>query len=695
MTLQILSPSGVVAGRLYAYPEWFPGLSLQYVVSLDSIASGDTISVRPGTPDSARTYQDTLNFLGKNILVVAREHQYPDSFRAVGAPDPRATAVNALGQGSVVKFVNQEYDTAIIRGFTLTGGKAQRGAGILCVKSSPAIEKCIVRDNTTDTLVADTLINHGGGICLLGAGYGAVPTRITGCRIEGNRAWNSGGGIFCDWRVVGGDTFRTSVEMDSDTIVDNTAGHAVSGDTFGCGGGIHVQRCEDVSVSQCLIKGNVLLGNDGGGLSEIGCGTTKLTGNVIRSNSSRQDGGGVRFYDGDVVEIRCNSVVGNGSGKDGGGIYLGDIVSSTEKLIERNLVSENVAASMGGGIFLKGTTLRARLIQNSVIKNSIGGTPQTQNPDTLAGGVGVAWSTDVVLESNKICQNDGKRRGGGMGCKGGADSTNSTSVEMILCVVNENQADSGGACSFVSDGATRDLDAMIRKCRIVDNTSANPGIGGIYCGPTDRSGEFTIVLKDTNDIYQDDDWFVYNVDSDENVVARRNWWGTTDTATIKSHLHWAGANVAWWPISESPRAATGVFVSPGATVVAAGDSVICVTRFYNQTATTQTFDFWVNWLSRIPHLRSSTAQRRSASHPGEVLLVASPSRHRRGPCSASIGGPPGSVTTICISLPYIPIGSTSWLIASRTQVSTIPMGYPKLSNLTSKEEVRWQDSSML
>ncbi len=95
---------------------------------------------------------------------------------------------------SVVLFVNEEDSTAVLQGFTITGGKGtvwldakdhvlfREGGGVLCELSSPVIRFNRIVDNEA-TAVREGVVSAGGGG--IRCGY-AEPT-IANNVIRGNR----------------------------------------------------------------------------------------------------------------------------------------------------------------------------------------------------------------------------------------------------------------------------------------------------------------------------------------------------------------------------------------------------------------------------------------------------------------------------------------------------------------------------
>ena len=116
-----------------AVPSKYPSIQ----AAIDSAMNVDTVLVAPGR------YYENIRFRGKGIVVTsqfARTRNEADIERTI-IDGSRPTHPDT---GTVVRFVNQEDSTAVIQGFTITGGTGtvwldakdvtyfREGGGILC-----------------------------------------------------------------------------------------------------------------------------------------------------------------------------------------------------------------------------------------------------------------------------------------------------------------------------------------------------------------------------------------------------------------------------------------------------------------------------------------------------------------------------------------------------------------------------------
>ena len=113
------------------------GQSIQ--AALDAADPGDVVTVQAGT------FVENLDFHGKAVTVVGR------------GP---ASVLLGTGNGPVVRFVSGETAASVLDSFTITGGAASAGGGILIDRASPTILRNVVTGNRAS--------GQGSGIAVLG-----------------------------------------------------------------------------------------------------------------------------------------------------------------------------------------------------------------------------------------------------------------------------------------------------------------------------------------------------------------------------------------------------------------------------------------------------------------------------------------------------------------------------------------------
>ena len=290
------------------------------------------------------------------------------------------TFIDGNDLGPTVTFATGETGAARISGFTITGGL---GTGI------------------------ETASATGGGVHV----RGASPT-LEGNIVTGNAA-DLGAGVF----VADGDPDLTDMVFTSNVA---TRG----------GGGLYLLR-SNAAVLDSVFEGNEAAyggpedGSDGGGIMVI-AGAPEIVGNEIIDNAAG-DGGGIWTARSDAL-IAQNLVQGNladdvpvagEEAKDGqgGGINIQNSGSASGTRVLANLVIDNEASVIGGGIALyEGvvnsttntiTQVAATVENNTVVGNRVTGV--VSGGSTLARGAGIGRyiNATCTVRNNLVAYNDG------------------------------------------------------------------------------------------------------------------------------------------------------------------------------------------------------------------------------------------------------------------------------------------------
>ena len=293
-----------------AVPARYPTIQ----AAIDSAVPGDTVLVAPGR------YYENIRFKGKGIVVASRFLHSRD-----GA-DIERTIIDGSrpthpDTGTVVRFVNQEDSTAVLEGFTITGGTGtiwldakdlkyfREGGGILCELGSPTIRYNHIVNN-----VATSMASNVAGDSLLSAGGGAIrcgysePT-ITNNVIRGNRGRYGGGVVL----------FHSAGIVRNNLIVDNTGG-----EDFG-GAGLWIVGSLSYRLST-LVEHNTIVNNKsatgdsaargmkGRGGALIAAGTKVVFRNNIVWGNSQTAGNQVSYSPLTPPEMSYNLVQGGAPG---------------------------------------------------------------------------------------------------------------------------------------------------------------------------------------------------------------------------------------------------------------------------------------------------------------------------------------------------------------------------------------------
>jgi hypothetical protein len=178
-----VSDTGWPQGEWVAALQW---KQLSYDTIQDAIseaADGDTVLVAPGT------HYELIDFHGKGIHVRSTH----------GAT---ATVLDGGGTGSVVTLRAQEPATAILEGFTITGGQGDEdhGGGIFVENADPLIVHNVITGNESG-IAGGVYLRHGSA-------------QVWNNVITANKASQGGGGIVCT-NCKGGFFYNTVAHNES------------------------------------------------------------------------------------------------------------------------------------------------------------------------------------------------------------------------------------------------------------------------------------------------------------------------------------------------------------------------------------------------------------------------------------------------------------------------------------------------
>jgi Right handed beta helix region len=273
--------AGTAPGRVRRVPSEYRTIQ----EAIDSAIPGDTVLVAPGR------YQENIRFRGKGILL-ASEYLLRHDPALIQRTVIDGSRPAHPDTGTVVLFVEQEDTSAILLGFTITGGTGtvwtdardktlyREGGGILCELSAPRIEHNLIERNAAVDVAEGVLSAGGGGIR---CGY-AEPV-IRNNVIRGNRG-HYGAGIVL---------FHSAATVENNLVVDNTGGAGFGGSGLWVVGRLSYRLSN--RIEQNTIGRNVAAFPDTtpGQLAGKGGGLTIYGPAVVRNNiiwGNRQAAGG-------------------------------------------------------------------------------------------------------------------------------------------------------------------------------------------------------------------------------------------------------------------------------------------------------------------------------------------------------------------------------------------------------------------
>ncbi|MHC4080253.1 MAG: right-handed parallel beta-helix repeat-containing protein [Planctomycetota bacterium] len=272
-----------------------PFCSIQ--VAIVAAFDGDEIVVAPGT------YTETIDFDGKAV-----------NLRSSGGA--LVTVIDGQGVGRIVTATSDEGPDTILDGFTITGGNASSGAGMLIDGSDPTVQNCTFTNNSST--------GEGGAVRL----DGSSSVTITNCRFIGNTAVLGAGvfnGSFSHLTLVSCRFVKNAADIGSgvngrpfSTLVAVDSIFAGNADPAGVAAAGIASFDASLTVDRCLFSGNKVAAIECGG------GTLQVTNSIFVGNK------GNAVFGGGILDLNLSSLVanclfvGNFGGLVGGGVYSGN-----------------------------------------------------------------------------------------------------------------------------------------------------------------------------------------------------------------------------------------------------------------------------------------------------------------------------------------------------------------------------------
>ncbi|MCP4702457.1 MAG: hypothetical protein GY862_37200, partial [Gammaproteobacteria bacterium] len=349
----------------------------------------------------------------------------------------------------VVHADNSADNTALLDGFTISGGYAEgdSGGGILSQAGSPTLTNLIIRNNQTD--------RFGGGVRITNFGS---PT-LTNILIENNSADISGGGL----------SSRESTPTLRNVIVrGNSAGLN--------GGGISNSASGNMSLSNALISGNQAFSNGGGFNNKFS--SASLSNVTITGNHALIRGGGIRSNSTSTGLVLNNMIIwGNTAGTAGSESFIEDDTGTHSA--GYSLIQGSGGSGTGWWAANNFTDSGNNIDTAPLFVTAVPATPGIGGDLHLSGG-----SAAMNMGTNTGCPGtdpDGTTRPQGDFCDMGAYEFVNTAPVLddaqapALSAINEDNVSSAGdsVADIVVNGSITDPDGAVEAIAVTDADNSN------------------------------------------------------------------------------------------------------------------------------------------------------------------------------------------------------------------------------
>ncbi|MBT3379881.1 MAG: hypothetical protein HN742_03395 [Lentisphaerae bacterium] len=303
-----------------------------------------------------------LTFRGKEITVRSDSPEFPER-----------TIIDCGGEDGTrgVHFESGETTDSLLEGITIRNGRHSYGGGIACEDGvSPTIRRCVLESNTAYAVAGD--LGFGGGFYA----RDASPDLIE-CEIRGNTAEITGGGVFVEMvpddggytQTTGGSRSPSPAGYEPKVGVHMSLCRVTGNSAQFTGGGIYCSMA-GIKIADTLVSDNTA--RDGAGIMLWYVPTAVVERSLLHQNAaSAGDGGGLRLDMGEAA-VQNTTIHGNSAASGGGLMVRGGA------LIARNVtVTDNSAETQGGGIF--GMSAATVDLANAIVwGNTVG-----EEPDEL------------------------------------------------------------------------------------------------------------------------------------------------------------------------------------------------------------------------------------------------------------------------------------------------------------------------
>ncbi len=289
--LYFLLTALMISHRIFPSVINVPGNFATIQSAINAASHGDTVLVEPGT------YFENINFRGRNIVLTSRFYIAHDTSFIC------STIINGsqpafADTASCVIFNSGEDSTAIIQGFTITGGAGTKwadvhgagnyreGGGIITEFSSPVIRwNYIINNIVTNTT---GVISTGGGGIRCGDGHPHIYNNV----ISNNQARYGGGVVF---------NYCSDAILKNNIIAHNSGGQSYGGGGIWATGAnqLSIVFVENNTIANNHVSGGGAYGGKGGGIFVFTV-SVRLKNNIIWGNT-QTIGNSIAVFSGSVT----------------------------------------------------------------------------------------------------------------------------------------------------------------------------------------------------------------------------------------------------------------------------------------------------------------------------------------------------------------------------------------------------------
>ncbi len=297
--------------------------------------------------------------------------------------------------------------------------------------------------------------------------------------------------------------FNSSFTLANCEIIDN--------ETNNQGAGIWISS--DKAGIKPLLENNIITQNTGGTGTGIYCENTAIE--IIQNDISENDalannGGAIALINSFDVTIKQNSFYNN-SADSGGAVFINTLNGlSVNSFFEGNVLYENAAASDGGAVYLKGSTVVWKFASNTFAENSAAND---------GGAAFVEASATIFFRENNI-------------------------------ITRNSAGNNGGAIAFVNVPSA----INVWSNTITGNKAFNNG-GGLYFDNVNTVSVGGAANLSNNIFHNQDKNQLNNITSSTSIISlnlSRNYWGFADQSQILQQFTIPNINTSWEIFNSAP-----------------------------------------------------------------------------------------------------------------------------------------------